>query len=110
MLIACMLLLMMGCSDETVPVKPSSPIHKYGCCTNSVDFIEAGMRYKLFVSSDGGPFVINITKDSLEVSRVVKLEIERILKNPLRIIGEGSDLIYDLDSVEWLKSKKTTRR
>lgn len=39
---------------------------------SAVDYYVSGMHYKVFNSANGGVFVVNITKDSLEVVKQTK--------------------------------------
>lgn len=55
----------------TKVVKNNSGIRAVG----RYDFKEAGMRYVLYREVDGGLFIINMTKDSLEVDHLRNLKI-----------------------------------
>lgn len=52
-----------------IPYSDSSGVITRYPMTGETDYYIAGMRYKIFASSSGNIFVVNITKDSLEVSK-----------------------------------------
>lgn len=62
-----------ACSrTESADGKPSETVTT-GSATyysvSSVDYYTSGMHYKVFNSANGNVFVVNITKDSLEVAK-----------------------------------------
>jgi roadblock/LC7 domain-containing protein len=61
-----------SCGTESLDGKPSE-IVTTGSVTyysvSTVDYYATGMHYKVFISANGGVFVVNVTKDSLEVAK-----------------------------------------
>jgi hypothetical protein len=53
-----------GKTYETVTTGPATYRN-----VSAVDYYASGMRYKVFNSANGSVFVINVTKDSLDVAR-----------------------------------------